>query len=350
MNISHGVTKFKKYFRWQNERGNAMHQKKWRTGLLLALGFGICLSISNPGGPARSVYGAAPDTRSEAVRYWRIGDTVVRNIDGKPYRFRCIDQNYADHMDDHSGGALFLCDTVIPADTGSEYRFETPDDAAHDYVFYPGPITRFGMSADYKYSAVRRWLRQSEAEFSDAKAVNTGVGRTYRGSTQEGMWEQFPGDELTPQYPGSQKMTDRLFILSVDEAYRYRKWLWCFDGAAERNPESQISEFCKGYWLRTPCGNADGKQVYIVDLVNGAIRPEAVQVERNKAGEKEKESGMGDTGKAEQGGAGRTAEPETGYAEKTEKREMRKTTGEEELEVTGTTGVRPVFVLPQKSV
>ncbi len=293
-----------------------MHLKKQGKCLFLALGFGISLSVSNPGGPARSVYGATLDTQSEAARYWRIGDTVVRNIDGKPYRFRCIDQNYADHMDYHSGGALFLCDTVIPADTGSEYRFETPDDAGHDYVFYPGPITKFGTSADYKYSAVRRWLGESEAEFLDAKAVNIGVGRTYRGSTQEGMWEQFQAGELTPQHPGSQKMADRLFILSVDEAYRYREWLWRFDGAAERNPESQVSEFCKGYWLRTPCGNADGKQVYIVDLVNGNIRPEAVQVERNK----------------------------------TEKREMRKTTGEEELEVTGTTGMRPAFVLPQKSV
>lgn len=327
-----------------------MHLKKQGKCLFLALGFGISLSISNPSGPARNVYGATLDTQNEAVRYWRIGDTVVRNIDGKPYRFRCIDQNYADHMDDHSGGALFLCDTVIPADTGSEYRFETPDDAAHDYVFYPGPITRFGMSADYKYSAVRRWLRQSEAEFSDVKVVNTGVGRAYRGSTQEGMWEQFPGDELTGSDIGSQKMTDRLFILSVDEAYRYRKWLWRFDGAAARNPESQISEFCKGYWLRTPCGNADGKQVYIVDLVNGNIRPEAVQVERNKAGEKEKGSGMERVGKAEGGSAGKTAEKELGYAKKTEKHEMRKTMGEEELEVTGTTGVRPVFVLQQKSV
>lgn len=293
-----------------------MDRKKRGKGLLLALGAGLCFSVSAPGSPVRTVYGSMADSQSEAVRYWRIGDTVVRNIDGKAYRFRCIDQNYADHMDDHIGGALFLCDTVIPADTGSEYRFETPEDAGHDYVFYPGPITKFGMSADYKYSAVRRWLRQSEAEFSDAKAVNTGVGRTYQGSTQEGMWEQFPSGELTPQYPGSQKMTDRLFILSVDEAYRYRKWLWRFDGVAERNPESQISEFCKGYWLRTPCGKADGKQVYIVDLVNGNIRPEAVQVKRNKA----------------------------------EKHEMRKITGEEELEVTGTTGVRPAFVLPQKSV
>ena len=73
-----------------------------------------------------------------------------------------------------------------------------------------------------------------------------------------------------------------------------------------KNPETQISEFCKGYWLRTPCGTVEGSQIYIVDLVQGNIRPEAVQ----------------------------TA--------KTEKQD-------DEMKVTGTTGVRPVFVLPQKN-
>lgn len=124
--------------------------------------------------------------------------------------------------------------------------------------------------------------------------------------TKEECWEQFPEGGLTAQYLGSQKMEDRLFILSVDEAYRYRNWLWKFGAVKRKNPETQISEFCKGYWLRTPCGTAEGSQIYIVDLVQGNIRPEAVQ----------------------------TAE--------TEKQD-------DEMKVTGTTGVRPVFVLPQKN-
>ena len=37
--------------------------------------------------------------------------------------------------------------------------------------------------------------------------------------------------------------------------------------------------FCNGYWLRSPMGNADANSgyAYIVDLVNGMIRPEAVK-------------------------------------------------------------------------
>lgn len=136
--------------------------------------------------------------------------------------------------------------------------------------------------------------------------VNTGVERGYLGKTKEECWEQFPEGDLAAQYLGSQKMEDRLFILSVDEAYRYRSWLWKFGPVKKRNPETQISEFCKGYWLRTPCGAAEGSQIYIVDLVQGNIRPEAVQ----------------------------TAEMEK---------------QDDEMKVTGTTGVRPAFVLPQKN-
>ena len=103
---------------------------------------------------------------------------------------------------------------------------------------------------------------------------------------------------------------DQLFILSVDEAYRYRNWLWRFGPVRKRNPETQISEFCKGYWLRTPCKSAEGTQVYIVDLVQGNIRPEKVRTDVRTTADQKPEA-------------------------------------DEELRVTGTTGVRPAFVLPQ---
>lgn len=255
----------------------------------------------------------ALQVRSSALRHWNIGDTVTRKIAGKAYRFRCIDQNYADHMDHHRKDALFLCDEVIPANTGSRYEFETPENSSHDYVYYPGPIVCFGSSADYKYSAVRSWLEASAQDFTDAVMVNTGVERAYMGETGVELWEQFPENELTARYLGSQKMVDLLFVLSVDEAYRYRDWLWKFDGSKKRNPETQVSEFCKGYWLRTPCRSAEGSQIYIVDLIQGNIRPEAVR---------------------------------TGL--QTESREEDKMTkSDKEASVTGTTGVRPAFVLPQ---
>lgn len=277
----------------------------------------LCACAFLTAGPTLDVYGAQdrnrvwyegawPERRTQQLRHWNIGDTVTRNIGGKSYRFRCIDQNYADHMDHHKSGALFLCDEVIPANIGSRYEFETPGDRNHGYVYKPGPIVHFGNSADYKYSAVRGWLSGFAEEFADAEMVNTGVEWGYLGKTKEECWEQFPEGDLAAQYLGSQKMEDRLFILSVDEAYRYRSWLWKFGPVKKRNPETQISEFCKGYWLRTPCGAAEGSQIYIVDLVQGNIRPEAVQ----------------------------TAEMEK---------------QDDEMKVTGTTGVRPAFVLPQKN-
>ena len=71
-----------------------------------------------------------------------------------------------------------------------------------------------------------------------AEPVNIGVSRAYTGSTTEGIYSSFSGG-LAGSYIGSQKMTDQLFILSVDEAFKYREWLWRFDGAKEENPESQ---------------------------------------------------------------------------------------------------------------
>ena len=280
-------------------------------------------------GPTLNVYGAG----TGQVRHWNIGDTVTRKVGGKSYSFRCIDQNYADHMDYHRKGALFLCDEVIPANTGSHYEFETPEDASHGYVYKPGPIVRFGNTADYKYSAIRTWLSGSTEHFSDAEMVNTGVERAYHGQTEAELWEQFSGDELTAQYLGSQKMEDQLFILSVDEAYRYRSWLWRFGAVRKRNPETQISEFCKGYWLRTPCGRAEGGQIYIVDLVRGNIRPEAVKTDLQPSDRTK--------------GQKLKTQSETAESRNGPKTEDQKTDMDEELRVTGTTGVRPAFVLPQ---
>lgn len=283
------------------------------------------------------------------LRHWNIGDTVTRNIGGKSYRFRCIDQNYADHMDDHRQGALFLCDEVIPANTGSRYEFETPGDGSHGYVYYPGPIVRFGNSAEYKYSSVRAWLSRSAGNFADAVWINTGVERGYEGQTPAGFWEHFPEEGLRAHYLGSQKLEDKLFLLSVDEAYRYRDWLWKFGPVTKRNPKTQISEFCKGYWLRTPCKAASGTQVYIVDLVQGNIRPEAVRSDLRSAGRRgdtATNTGTHGNAAANIGMHGSLVQRETGMTAGTKRTgaEME----DEEVKVTGTTGVRPAFVLPQR--
>lgn len=260
-----------------------------------------------------------PDT-SEAAKdripgdettHWKIGDTVMRRIHGETYRFRCIDQNYTGQQENHRQAALFLCDTVIPADTGAQYVLEELPDGSHGYVFYPGPLADFGDSNEYKYSRVRAWLQEAEQEdaaFLNTLAVHTGVDRAYLGSTQEGMYAQLDEGGLWSASIGSQKMTDELFVLSVEEALGYRQWLWRFEGAEEENPHTQISSYCKGYWLRNPAGNKDHydtDQVYVVDLVHGNLHPAAIG-------------------------------PQPGGEVQ-----------DEEIRQTGIYGVRPVFVLPQ---
>jgi hypothetical protein len=258
-------------------------------------------------------------TDGSSYHHWNIGDTVLREIDGQEYRFRCIDQNYWDQEENHRQCALFLCDSVIPADFGSKYAWEVLEDGSHGYVFHAGPVTFFGESNEYKYSYVRDWLSQAaETEFSMAEPVQTGVTQAYTGSTGTGLYEQLQASDLKAAEIGSQKMNDRLFILSVDEALRYRNWLWRFEGAEEKNPWTQINEYCKGYWLRNPAGvsgNYDTDRVYVVDLVQGNIRPELVH-----AAEDENDGSEGRAGTAQE---------------------------DEELKNTGTIGVRPVFALAQ---
>ena len=98
-----------------------------------------------------------------------------------------------------------------------------------------------------------------------------------------------------------------MFSLSVDEALKYKDYLWKFNGSDAENPESQYGSFSKAYWLRNPMGMSseynETKQVYVVDLVNGNIHPNVVKPEID--------------------------------------------TEDEELKVTSTVGVRPAFVMPQ---
>ncbi len=216
--------------------------------------------------------------------HWRLGDTLMREIDGKSYRFRCIDQNYSDSSENHRSAALFLCDSVIPANTGSRYEFEILGDGSHGYVFHPGPIVRFGDSNEYRYSQVRSWLCQAAQEdiFADALQIHTGISRAYTGSTKEQMFEQLDEDSLRPVPIGSQVMTDQMFLLSVDEAVKYRQWLWRFEGSEDENPQTQIEAYCKGYWLRSPAGSGadyDTGQVYVVDLVHGNLHPAPVMTD-----------------------------------------------------------------------
>lgn len=149
------------------------------------------------------------------------------------------------------------------------------------------------------------WLQNWEENFIKAKDIDIGISRAYTGSTGDGMYSRLKASELKGYPIGNQKLTGKLFALSVDEALKYRDWLWKFDGSEEENPESQTGMFSKGYWLRNPMGttqNHDTGFVYAVDLEGGKICP--VKIGPEKSAE------------------------------------------DEELQVTGVIGVRPAFVMP----
>lgn len=239
--------------------------------------------------------------------HWNVGDVLTGEIDGECYRFRCIDQNYSDLGGNHQEGALFLCDCVIPANTGSSYIYEPLEDKTYGYVFCPGPAVNFGDGNDYKYSNIRRWLKTWEENFHRARDIDIGVSFAYMGSTGQGMYDQLLESDLKAYPIGNQKLTGKLFILSVEEALKYRDWLWSFDGSRQENSLSQTGAFSKGYWLRSPVGTSENHNtglVYGVDLENGRICPVKVRPD--------------------------------GTAE------------EKELCVTSSMGIRPAFVMPQQ--
>lgn len=243
----------------------------------------------------------------EAERiHWELGDLQQAEIDGQNMLFRCIDQNYSDHMENHGQTALFLCETVIPADYGSRYELREQEDGSHEYEFCPGPLVNFGQSSDYKHSNIQTWLEQAGDKIYLAKQVQIGTDMAFTGETPKGEYSSFDAVNLSSHPIGAQSLYGKLFLLSVEEAVKYKEFLWTFEGAQEENPETQLSSFSKGYWLRTPMGTGDGADmgyVYGVDLEQGQIRPERIR-------------------------------PTEG-------------TGDAELDATSPFGVRPAFAMPQ---
>lgn len=198
------------------------------------------------------------DEAPEAVHY-SIGDVQVRTIGNRTYLFRCIDDDFEDAMGNSQRLALFLCDSVIRSDIGGVSK-----------------KLNFGDNNNYKYSKVREWLLEN-AKTDFVHETYIGITNSYMGATSAGAYEQFSESSLLGQSRLFQQLEDRVFILSVDEAIKYKDYLWKFNGSEENNSESQISAYSKGYYLRTPqdSGITDfryGTGVYTVSLIDGNIR------------------------------------------------------------------------------
>lgn len=189
---------------------------------------------------------------------WRTGDVVSREIAGKVCRFRCIDDDYQDGRGSYGKRALFLAENVIRSDVDSTYE---------ERILLP-----FGENNNYKKSRVREWLgEQAETAVPDASFVYTGALTAFTGKTVDGDFADSRLDGLESHLLPYQECRDRFFLLSLEEAYRYRDEIW--------NPEGKGSPYSRGFWLRTPAYEVDergsfvyGNREYVVDLENGCFR------------------------------------------------------------------------------
>lgn len=214
---------------------------------------------------------------------WKTGEVQLRRLGNQLYRFVCVDEDYRSEKGQHRSGALFLCDSVIRSDADR-------DSSVHR-------VLSFGADNNYKTSRVRSWLqKQSEGEDFQLAFVPVGVLSAYTGETKKGSKAAL-NERLLKRYSLSEQwMTDTLFCLSVEEALRYREYLWCFGNELKKKLQTgeeasdsvnaQLSAYSQGYYLRTPCYEEteageyrNGSQIYVVDLEMENIHPTGVNSE-----------------------------------------------------------------------
>ena len=190
---------------------------------------------------------------------WFVGDVRSLKIGDRTYRFRCVDDDYGNHLDGQNY-ALFLCETVIRSDVDStEYQRE---------------IMTFGMTNNYKTSRIREWLEEN-ADAEWLMPVGTGVNAAFLGASVPGTYSDFSESAFLRHDLVMQSGYDRVFLLSLEEALQYKEELWDVSGGD--------SSYDRGYWLRTPTFSTgeDGKfsygtWEYVVDLNRGCICPAEV--------------------------------------------------------------------------
>lgn len=203
-----------------------------------------------------------PIAEEAPVYTWKLGDVQAREIDDEIYLFRCVNEAYKDKTNSSKKMALFLCDSVIPADIIDDSSTETIE------------TLFFGTTNNYKYSNIHAWL-EKYADKSFA-SVNIGVDTAYSGTTQQNGFSNL-NERLLRKHalPSVQYMESKLFIPSVEEAVQIKEYLWRFGETNIDNPETQKKPFCYSYWLRTP-EYQQADKIYTVNLDTGKIEAKDV--------------------------------------------------------------------------
>lgn len=216
-----------------------------------------------------------PTLTPPAAAHWYLGDAITETVGDKSYSFRCIDEDYCDISGNHTGSALFLCDTIIDPTEGGRYVLEPDGTGKQIYVWHPGPIAYFGENNNFKKSKIKAFLDASSVQSAKSSAI--GVPTAYAGAAETGKYSAMTDAGLKSYSIGYQQMSCNLFILSVEEALQYKDFLWKFNGSTTDNPDTITGGTLTGYWLRTPNGtNNDYDEtdmVYEVDLNRGNIHP-----------------------------------------------------------------------------
>lgn len=179
--------------------------------------------------PAFVLEGA--DEGEAQERIYLEGDVQERQMNGRSYRFRCVDSDYADAQGNQIG-ALFLCDSIIG---GDEAVFDNQ-----------GQNSWAGSSA-------REWLSNHMENRTDLAEADTTVEASFSGKTTHYGNSLAIGSFTGTPLPGNQVVAtkDTVFCLSLEEAIRYQNYLWRLDGAVEDN-FTNAGTYTSGYWLRTP--------------------------------------------------------------------------------------------------
>ncbi len=209
-----------------------------------------------------------PSEAVEGIRsgIWKEGDLHLRAIGEKNYIFRCVDASYTDSSNSGKTLAVFLCDSVIPANEA--LGFDEPDGTQSTRFF--------GADNNYKNSTVNSWLQANVSKTGNLTESNIGILTEYTGSTAEGTYSSFDVRDFT-SYDRStpQVFYSNFFIPSLEEAIAMKSYLWKFNNSDSDNAEEVTGTYCNSYWLRTPVyGTSD--MVYTVNLKTGAIEPKKV--------------------------------------------------------------------------
>ena len=226
-------------------------QKNGHRYVTCRIGFECTEQLKEPDDPVT-------ENKNIIGKHWQTDDLWHLQLGDEIYTFRCIDDDYGNNSE-YQRCALFLCDTVIRSDIGSTESQKN--------------ILTFGNANNYKISSVRKWLEESREENADnLLTISTGVHSAYLGATVPGTFAEFSENGFLHHELAYQDVQDKLFLLSLEEAFLYKDQLWNIKGGQ--------SAYSRGYWLRTPAFSTGeegkftyGEWEYAVDLEKGCIRP-----------------------------------------------------------------------------